>query len=575
MGLSLTRATPHPPAAPTAEDARRWEHSGLRMRMLIGRWEDDLEHAVALHVDPSRQAAWGTPDLSSNIFRSVTKQLSVMYDRAPVVDHLEGNDIGLELIKAVDASGLWAMMPRFAANVIGCREFYMAINATADGELIYRPVAPNRIIALADAERPDVPVFIRELRLREHPETREIIWTWHELDIRDEANPVERILNTDHAGKANVDLTVAYLGAERSGEAYPYRDAAGKPFIPGVLYHAEKTGALFDAYEGSECVYGSLNCAVFYSMFGHTLRDASWPQRYCIGAMPMGMGLEDGNNNSNRRAISTDPASILMFSADGDLQPQLGQFAPGSDVSKMLEAISSYEQRVAEFAGVSPADLQRLGGTARSGYAISITNSGKREAQRKFEPMFRSGDLELLSISAKMLNRMAGLSVPEKGYTIRYQSIPLSEQERDGLRKDLIEKVQAGIMSKVDAYMELHPGLSRARSIEALQRIQTEELIAPTPQLPGMAGMGGAAALPMGEAPEVDAEGNITDVGDRVVLNGAQVTAAQGIVEAVASSRLPRDTGLNMLIEFFGIPPAAAVRIMGKVGLGFKPSIQQ
>ena len=45
MGLSLTRATPHPPAAPTAEDARRWEHSGLRMRMLIGRWESDLEHA--------------------------------------------------------------------------------------------------------------------------------------------------------------------------------------------------------------------------------------------------------------------------------------------------------------------------------------------------------------------------------------------------------------------------------------------------------------------------------------------------------------------------------------------------
>jgi hypothetical protein len=446
------------------------------MRMLLGRWEDDLENAVALHIDPTRQAAWGIPDLSSNIFRSVTKQLSVIYDRAPVVDHADGNDVGLELIKAVDASGLWAMMPRFCAQVIGCREFYMAISATPEGELIYRPVAPNRIIALADAERPDVPVYIRELRLRSHPETGELIWTWHELDIRDAANPVERILNTDHAGKASRDLTVAYLGSERSGEAYPYRDASGKPFIPGVLYHAEKTGHLWDAYEGSEVVFGSLNCSVYYSLWGHTLRDASWPQRYAIGAIPMGMGLEDGGNSSSRRAISTDPASILMFVAEGDLQPQLGQFAPGADIEKMLSAISSYEQRVAEFAGVSPADLQRLGGTARSGYAISITNSGKREAQRKFEPMFRASDIELLSTSAKLLNLMTGKTQPETGYTIRYQSIPLSEQERDGLRKDLIEKVQAGIMSKVDAYMELHQGMSRERAIDELERIRRESI---------------------------------------------------------------------------------------------------
>jgi hypothetical protein len=258
-----------------------------------------------------------------------------------------------------------------------------------------------------------------------------------------------------------------------------------------------------------------------------------------------------------------------MFQAEGDLQPSLGQFQAGADVQKMHEAIASYEQRVAEFAGVSPADLQRLGGTARSGYAISITNAGKREAQRKFEPMFRASDLELLSVSAKLLNLMTGSSVPETGYTIRYQAIPLSEQERDGLRKDLIEKVQAGIMSKVDAYMEIHSGISRARAIDALRRIQLEESIAPTPAGAGAAA-GGVPPAVVGDAPEIDDEGNITDAGDRVVLNGAQVTAAQNIIESVAAQKLPRDSGLNMLIEFFGIPPAAALRIMGDVGLGFR-----
>ena len=572
MALAIARQIPHPPAAPTQEDAARWKHSGLRIRMMVGRWEDDLDQALAMHIDPSRQAAWGTPDLSSNIFRSVTKQLSVLYDRAPVVDHIAGPDEGLGLIKAVDASGLWPLMPRFGANVIGCREFYMAVSCTAEGELVYRPVAPNRIVALADSERPDRPVFIRELRLRHHPETQDHLWTWHEIDIRDPSNPIERILSTDHTGGAKQDLTALYFGADRSGEAFPYVDSSGAPFIPGVLYHAERTGYIWDAYEGSEVVFGSLSCAVFYSMFGHCLLDSSWPQRYAIGALPMGLGLE-GGSNSSRRAISTDPASILLFAAEGDLQPQLGQFAPGADVAKMLESIASYEHRVAQFAGVSPADLQRLGGTARSGAAISISNAGKREAQRKFEPAFRAGDLELLSVSARLLNIQTGAGVPESGYTIRYQAIPLSAQERDGIRKDLIEKIQAGIMSKVDAYLELHTGMSRAQAIRELQRIRLEESIAPTPAAPGAGGDAGAVVITTGAEPTIDDEGTITDPGDPVtVLNGAQVTAAQGIVEAVASQRLPRDTGLNMLIEFFGIPQAAALRIMGTVGLGFVPA---
>jgi len=75
-----------------------------------------------------------------------------------------------------------------------------------------------------------------------------------------------------------------------------------------------------------------------------------------------------------------------------------------------------------------------------------------------------------------MLNLFAGYSVPEAGYTIRYQAIPMSEQERDGMRKDLIEKIQAGIMSKVDAYMELHPGMSRERAIDELDRIRRESI---------------------------------------------------------------------------------------------------
>ena len=49
-------------------------------------------------------------------------------------------------------------------------------------------------------------------------------------------------------------------------------------------------------------------------------------------------------------------------------------------------------------------------------------------------------------------------------------------------------------------------------------------------------------------------------------LNGAQVTAALEIVQAVGAGELPRDAGVNMLREFFNLAADRAERIMGSVG---------
>ena len=477
MALSLLASQyPTRPGAPTAEDSARWSHTGLRMRMLMGRWEEDLERCISMHIDSARQAAWGVPDLSSNVFRSVTKQLSVLYDRPPIIDHAQGPEAAGALVQAVDAAGLWPLMTRVGVWTIGCREYGLRIHATEGGELLYRPISPDRLILGADSERPDVPVYVKELRLRRHPATEAYQWTWTILDISDPANPSERVVLADHQGSEGTDVTIDYLGSSMSGDAYPYRDSTGAPVLPFVLYHAEKHGGLWDAWEGSEIVYGSLTSAVLFSFFVHTVRDASWPQRYAIGVTIPGLGLE-GKGKERRQGISTDPASILMFQPDGDLQPQIGQWAPGATADDLLEAIASFEHRVAEYAGISPADLQRMGGTARSGYAISISNAGKRESQRRYEPQFREADLQALRISAILLNRATGSSLPESGYTIRYQSIPMSSQEKESTRKDILEKIDAGLMSKVDAYLELHPGISRKRALEEPQRVQRENAL--------------------------------------------------------------------------------------------------
>jgi len=75
---------------------------------------------------------------------------------------------------------------------------------------------------------------------------------------------------------------------------------------------------------------------------------------------------------------------------------------------------------------------------------------------------------------------------------------------------------------------------------------------------------------------DADTAGPIEDVNaeevSELALNGAQVVAAQGIVESTAAGRLPRSTAVAMLEAFFVMPRAQAEAILGTVGAGFTPT---
>lgn len=73
-------------------------------------------------------------------------------------------------------------------------------------------------------------------------------------------------------------------------------------------------------------------------------------------------------------------------------------------------------------------------------------------------------------------------------------------------------------------------------------------------------------------APPAQGASTATGKAQDLALNGAQVQAAQSIVEAVGDGRLPRETGVAMLEEFFNIPHERAEKLMGKVGGEFKPT---
>ncbi len=82
---------------------------------------------------------------------------------------------------------------------------------------------------------------------------------------------------------------------------------------------------------------------------------------------------------------------------------------------------------------------------------------------------------------------------------------------------------------------------------------------------------GGAQQPAQQQQPNQQAGEQEQPEGPRVQLNGAQVTSAQSIVEACAAGQLPRETALNMLVEFFNLDPKKADFILGEVGRTFVP----
>ena len=477
---------PAKPLAPSNYDENRWQHTALRRRMLQGNWEQDLEDEMYRHVAADRREAWGASDMSSNVFEQTVRQLSVLYHETPIVVTSEGDITSLVGRDSItDQAGLWPLMQRMQQYTLGMRECIMRIDVNPHkiGAIVdypginYRIVTPDFVVCDASPDDPDRPTMYHEYRIREH--NNKLIWVVDVLDIRNPQEPIFGMYKANEDGTLGEDMSELYMGHPThkglsGANPYPYIDSDGKPFLPIVLYHAEKTGQLFNPYDQSQLVFGSLQSAVFFTFYSHLLKDSSWPQKFAVGVTLQGLSALDQDVNARRVGISTDPSSILMFQPTDDTQPQLGQFDPGADVHSMLESIAKYEYRVATSSGISPAELQRTSGDPRSGYALAVSRQGQREAQRKYAPVFRMADEELLRKTAILANRFLGASLPEQGYRVSYQSLPMSPQEMEALRKDITEKMAAGLISPVDAIKMLNPDLSDEAAREELIKIRRE-----------------------------------------------------------------------------------------------------
>lgn len=516
---------------PNAVDAARWEAQARAWRILYGHWEPDLRRAIGLAVGDDRAEGWGKPDIGSNLLLSVSSAMATLYDRGMTVYHSTPG-VADRLQAALDEAGAQPILQRNQRDTLGIREHAIRVDVIDDGagrRLTLTPVPPHMLEVEADPVDATRPTRIKWWRLRQIPGTPDYEWT---CDVTDARPGRERYAVERENGE---DVSALYLrGADGQpapvggyvGAAYPYR-IAGRAYLPWVMYHAALTGQMWDWAANSQIVDATLTLGTLWTYFGHLVRSASWPQRYVIGGVVGGQGSV-GEGEGGRRRIVADPAILLRIVPDEttDAAPSIHQDASNADPKALEEAIHAYERSKVAMAGLNPADVVRASGDPRSGYAMSITRDGQREAQRRYAPVFRRSDVELCRICAALLG------LPVDGWRVSYGDIPLTVGEQLELQRFVDAEIVAGRMSELEAYAAMRPDLSPE---DAAQRLSAIRALRPRDDL---------GTVKIGQL------GTMLD-----------------IVREAAAGGIPRDAAAAMLATTLAVEPEIADRLLGSAGL--------
>ncbi len=465
------------PPLPDAGDQPRRDHSRLRRRLLEGWWRQDLDRRISEFFHSSTAERLGYRDMSRNLFRQLTLQLSQLYTDPPRIEHEGVAEDPLDEFRAqLRDAWLWQVLARNQRYSVGMRESLVRVGwiPGEPGGLQFRMVPSDLVWASAHPDRPGNPDQVVEARIRTLTRNgkQETAWTWDVLDVREEPSYKVMLPDGPDPSKAS-DITADVLGGDFSGSDYPYI-ADGEAVLPHVLYHASGgTGSLWDAWTGKEQVDATLIVAVFWTFWGYCVRDASHPIRGMANGIMRGAATR-GSSKGSRSEVPADPTTMLMIDSDGPGPVQALQWAAGSDPSGLQLAIDSYEQRALLSAGIAPSDLQ-ASGAAQSGYAIALKREVVRERQRALLPQMEAGDRQVLALAAALTNRHTGSSLPESEWNLRYSQISLTAEERKSRIEEARAGIELGTRSLVDVVLAENPGWTRDEASDWLQRVRAEQ----------------------------------------------------------------------------------------------------
>ena len=454
------KAAPNVIPAPVGEDRDRMAEQAFRRRVLMGKWDSDLLHTIRRAVGTERADAWRLPDTSSNPARQYCHAVSELYTKDPTVSHAT-DPAAASLVESVLADAGWtSRMQALQPLTVGVREGILRVDLVGE-RVVLREVDPSLVIAKSKTGDRGQPRKVTEYRQRLDPRDNGRVSWVREVWCLETAT----VTLLDEQGE---DVTALHYG----DTAYPYvyLDNAGevRPVMPYVFYHAADRGVLFDPFEMSEIFVGTLFSGVYWSFYSHRLRTASWPQRYVAGLQPSGIEPStshvDGFGEGRRDIVVADPAVVLSLEPVEDLagQPMIGAFPDGAPLSDYVDAVTTYDRHVISTAGLDASEIQRMDGDPRSGYALSLSQHGKRQAKMRFERSFSRSDALLCQTVARMLRGGVATgrivaradqfrSLPTAGYSVGYTSLGLTPDERRAIADETRTLVGAGVLTVDEA----------------------------------------------------------------------------------------------------------------------------
>ena len=405
-------------------DGDRWTETSRRARILAGCHETDVQVRLERALGTIRADAWGEPDLSSNPLRSVAEELGILYDEEPEVTG------PAKLLELVEDSGWWQQAQTDLVDRFALRETVVSVEPDGAGGLNLRQVPPYCVEAVGLRRKPQTPIAVRE-----HIQIGDK-WYVIEQSIADPSKPYYRaVLEHGSAAGYTVDASQKVLNSPPMvGDAYPYRDAEGKPVLSYLVRHAQVGPYMWDPFRYRELVDITLNAAVMLTNFQNLIKNASWAQRYAIGVRPVGAGM---NAEGTRSEVIADASTVAMLEPSdesGGMQGQVGQWQAPSDPEAVLRAILTYEARARGIAGLQ-VEVTKSNADIRSGYSLAVQREGVVKAQRKNLPTATRQDLHLLATCAAVANSANGtkFSTTMRDYAIRY---PAVELDLDGMKPD-------------------------------------------------------------------------------------------------------------------------------------------
>lgn len=385
-----------PPLPSSLDEQLRWEHTGLRYRMLYGLHRADIERHVIAAVGQERARAWRPLDLSSNPFALAYEQSAALYHDEPAI-------VGPDpyVVAAVADSGVWPLMQRVQRDTMALRESLLLCELDDDGQPRAHVILPHRSTVEVDPRRPGRIVAAHWWELAPDSLSE---WVQYHIDPRKQDSGY---WVTDRTGN---DITAQIRG---DATGYPWRGPSGEYVQPVIMHHAAESGQTWDPYTKRETVEGTIHLALHYTHLGHLIRHAAHAQRYTVGAHARGAQMGDEEQASSAQVIA-DAASVIQMDPDEDAPAgsvQIGQWAATMDPEKLMAAIRSYERRLIEQA-VGGVEVTRGTSDIRSGASLAIGREAQIIAQERCAPVFRMADRRAIQVWSALLATYTGRNLP-------------------------------------------------------------------------------------------------------------------------------------------------------------------